>query len=196
MGLIGLLCWFVPSVGVTLVLYCLGLFGLSQLTKYPFPGDPPVADLNTELALYGWPFILVGYCFFFVARKEPARIIQLWRNVLHPLTLLSFLAIAPSFALVAVRHWGEWSDLKAMLQVHEARVRALSSRADGTLSQDEFARAKAWFQEQPVTFRFALKSEPVKLRLMMTIPPYVGVDFRDGGAAVFDPVTMACISSD
>ncbi|NNB86332.1 hypothetical protein [Corallococcus exiguus] len=195
-GIIGLLGWFVPSVGVAVVLIGLGLAGFSSLDSHPFPGDPAVADLLVEVALCGWLFLLVGYGFFFVARKESDRIVRLWRWVLPPLTLLSFLAMSPALAEVAGRHWGEWGRLKTMLQDNEPRVRAFSSRADGVLSNEEYERAKVWLQEQHVAFRFKTEPEPVRIRLMMTVPPYLGVDFGQGQNAVFDPVTMLCIYSD
>ncbi|WP_147445492.1 hypothetical protein [Corallococcus aberystwythensis] len=152
-------------------------------------------DLLTELAFCGWLFLLVGYCCFFVARKVPDRIVHLWRRVLPPLALLSLLAMSPALAQVAGRHWGEWSRLKTVLQDNEARVRALSSRTDGSLTEEEFARAKAWFLEEPVTFRFETEPEPVRLRLLRSVPPYVGVDFGQGRNAMFDPVTMRCVYS-
>jgi hypothetical protein len=37
---------------------------------------------------------------------------------------------------------------------------------------------------------------PVQLRMAHGIPPYVGIDFGDGGHALFDPVTMLCTYSD
>ncbi|QAT83862.1 hypothetical protein EJ065_2281 [Corallococcus coralloides] len=195
-GIIGLLCWFVPSVGVLVVLSLLGLGELLLGDSHPFPGDPPAADLLAWVALLGWLFILVGYCFFFLARKESDRIVHLWRRVLPPVALLSLLAMSSSLAQLAGRHWGEWGHLKAMLQDNEVRVRAFSSRADGALSEEEFARAKLWLLEQPVTFQFKTEPEPAKLRLMRTVPPYLGVDFGRGQNAVFDPVTMHCIYSD
>ncbi|RKG58179.1 hypothetical protein D7X30_17060 [Corallococcus sp. AB011P] len=191
-----MLCWFVPSVGVLVVLSLLGLGELLLADSHPFPGDPPAADLLAEVALCGWLFILVGYCFFFLARRESDRIVRLWRRVLPPLTLLSLLAMSSSLSQVAGRHWGEWGRLKAMLQDNEPRVRAFSSRADGVLSEEEYARAKAWLLEQPVTFQFKTEPDPVRIRLMMPIPPYVGVDFGQGQNAVFDPVTMHCLYSD
>jgi len=50
--------------------------------------------------------------------------------------------------------------------------------------------------DPPPTFQFAALQEPVKLRIMQTTPPYVGVDFGNGANAVFDPHTMICIYSD
>ncbi|CAM4313508.1 hypothetical protein COEX109129_17940 [Corallococcus exiguus] len=195
-GNIGLLCGFVPSVGVLVVLSLLGVGESLLADSHLFPGDPPAADMLVEVALCGWLFILVGHCFFFLARKEPDRIVRLWRWVLPPLTLLSFLAMSPALAEVAGRHWGEWGRLKAMLQDNEIRVRAFSSRADGALSEEEFARAKAWLQEQPVLFRFTAEPEPVRIHMRRTVPPYLGVDFGDGQNAVFEPVTMLCVYSD
>ncbi|WP_375743914.1 hypothetical protein NR800_01605 [Corallococcus interemptor] len=153
-------------------------------------------DMLAEVALCGWVFVLVGCCFFFIARKESDRIVQLWRRVLPPLTLLSLLAMSPALAKVAGRHWGEWGHLKAVLRDYAPRVRAFSSRADGALSEEEYARAKAWLLAQPVTFRFETEPEPVRIRLMRTVPPYLGVDFGQGQNAVFDPVTMLCVYSD
>jgi hypothetical protein len=36
----------------------------------------------------------------------------------------------------------------------------------------------------------------VQLRMAHGVYPYIGVDFRDGGHALFDPVTMYCTYSD
>ncbi|NNB86325.1 hypothetical protein HI113_13480 [Corallococcus exiguus] len=196
LGIIGLLCWFVPSVSVLLVLSVLGFCEFLLSDSHPFPGDPPAADMLTEIALSGWLFILVGYVPFFVARKESDRILRLWRRVIPPLILLSFLAMSSALAQVGRRHWGEWGLLKAMLQDNEARVRRFSSRADGALSEEEFAQAKAWLLTQPATFHFDAESEPVRIHMRRTVPPYLGVDFGQGQNAVFDPVTMICIYSD
>ncbi|WP_338280062.1 hypothetical protein [Corallococcus caeni] len=195
MGIIGLVCGFVPSVGIAAVLNVLGIWEILWADQHPFPGDPPV-DLLTEVAVCGWLVLLVGHGFFFVARKESDQIVRFWRWVTLPLTLLSFLTLSPAFAQVAGRHWGEWGHLKAMLQDNEARVRAFSSRADGVLSEEEYARAKAWWSEQPATFRFEKEPEPVRVHLRRTAPPYLVVDFGRGQNAVFDPVTMRCIYSD
>ncbi|RKI74518.1 hypothetical protein D7X55_02230 [Corallococcus sp. AB049A] len=155
-----------------------------------------MADMLAEVALCGWLFLLVGYGCFFAARKVSDRIVQLWRWVMPPLTVLSFLAMSPALVHVAGRHWGEWGHLKAMLQASEVRLRAFSTQADGVLSEEEYARAKAWWLEQPATFRFETEPEPVRIHLRRTEPPYLVVDFGDGQNAAFDPVTMRCIYSD
>ncbi|RKH00823.1 hypothetical protein D7X32_22295 [Corallococcus carmarthensis] len=193
MGIIGLVCGFVPSVGVAVGLCVLGICEIVLGDPHPFPGDPPV-DLLVGVAVFGWVLLLVGHGCFFVARRESDQIVQFWRWVMLPLTLASFLVLSPAFAQIAGRHWGEWGHLKDLLQDNEARVRAFSSRADGALSEEEFARAKAWFQ--PVTFHFKTEPEPVKIHLRRWNPPYLGIDFGQGQNAVFDPVTMLCIYSD
>ena len=195
LGIVGLVCGFVPSVGIALGLIVLGIGGIVWGDPHPFPGDPPV-DMVAEVSLFGWLLLLVGHGCFFVARRESDQIVQFWRWGMIPLTLLSFLLLAPVFAQIAGRHWGEWGELKAVLQDNEARVRPFSSRADGALSEEEFARAKAWLKEQSVTFRFESEPEPVRIHMRRTVPPYLGVDFGKGQNAVFDPVTMLCIYSD
>ncbi|CAM4312879.1 hypothetical protein [Corallococcus exiguus] len=61
---------------------------------------------------------------------------------------------------------------------------------------EESARAKAWWQEQPSSFRFETEPAPVKIHLRQTAPPYLVVDFGCGQNAAFDPVTMYCSYSD
>ncbi|RKH49734.1 hypothetical protein D7Y23_15790 [Corallococcus sp. AB050B] len=153
-------------------------------------------DMLAGVALFGWLLLLVGHGCFFVARKESDQIVQFWRWVMLPLSLLSFLLLVPVFVQIAGRHWGEWAHLKALLQDNEARVRAFSSRADGALSEEEYARAKAWLEQQSATFRFTSEPEPVRIHMRRTVPPYLGVDFGQGQNAVFEPVTMFCIYSD
>ncbi|RKH24687.1 hypothetical protein D7Y15_29320 [Corallococcus sp. AB030] len=190
-----MVCGFVPSVGIAVGLCALGIGGIVWGDPHPFPGDPPV-DMLAEVALFGWLLLLVGHGCFFVARREADQIVQFWRWVMLPLTLVSFLVLLPVFGQIAGRHWGEWGRLKALLQDNEARVRAFSSRADGVLSEEEYARAKAWWLDQPATFRFETEPEPVRIHLRRTNPPYLVVDFGEGQNAVFDPVTMHCIYSD
>jgi hypothetical protein len=195
LGIIGLVCGFVPSVGVAIGLTALGVGQLLFGDPHPFPGDPPV-DMLAEVALLGWLLLLVGHGCFFVARRESDQIVWFWRWVMLPLTLVSFLVLLPVFGQIAGRHWGEWGRLKATLQANEARIRAFSSRDDEVLSEEEYARAKAWLLAQPVTFQFKTESEPVRIHMRRTVPPYLGVDFGQGQNAVFDPVTMICIYSD
>ncbi|WP_147446606.1 hypothetical protein [Corallococcus sp. CA047B] len=195
LGLTLLVCWFVPSTCVAVSLGSVG--ALQALTAEPtsIPGDPPI-DILLGGALCGWLFILIGFCGFFVARHEADPIVRLWRRVLPPLTVLSLLALSPTVAQVGGRHFGEWRRLKSLLRENEARVQQMIGRTEGSLSEEESALVRAWFLEHPVSLRFESEPEPVRIRLMHSTPPYVGVDFGRGRNAVFDPVTMLCLYSD
>ena len=195
-GLVLLVCWFVPSSCVAVSVGSLGV--LQALTARPtaIPGDPPLADIVLEVALCGWLFILIGFCGYFVVRHEADLVVRLWRRVLPPLTVVSFLALAPAVAQVGERHFGEWRQLKSLLRENEARVQQLTGRTEGMLSEEERVRVRAWFLEHPVSLRFGSEPEPVQIRLMHGMPPYVGVDFGQGRSAVFEPVTMLCLYAD
>lgn len=182
--------------GVGLV--AMGAFSLLAAEPDFFPGDPPIADLCVGIALMAWPFILIGLC----AALAMARFIErdsMLRKAgkgVAALLALSFVSLAPALAQVGRRHFGEWRQLKAMLQQGEAQVLELVQRQGGVLSDEEYARARTWFQEHPTYVQFKDLPHPVQVRMMSPSPPYVGADFGDGSNAVFDLSTMLCTYSD
>ncbi|MCY1044538.1 hypothetical protein OV208_24675 [Corallococcus sp. bb12-1] len=108
----------------------------------------------------------------------------------------SVLSLAPVLAQVGRRNFGEWSQLKALIQQGEAKVLEQVQREGGVLSHEEVVVARDWFKANPVYFQFKDMPRPVQVRVMSSLPPYVGVDFGDGDNATFDPDTMLCTFSD
>jgi hypothetical protein len=64
------------------------------------------------------------------------------------------------------------------------------------LTDTEYDAVKSRLLTRQPTFASRGFREPLKIRMMQTIPPYVGVDFGEGRNAVFDLTTMICTYSD
>jgi hypothetical protein len=173
---------------------------LYLLTVEPdyFPGDPPAADLLLEGALVLWLFIITGLCGAFAWSRfgEQNRVVRAGGKTVAVLLALSVLSLSPVLAHVGRRHFGEWRQLKSMIRQGEAKVLELVQREGGMLSREEVQLARAWFLEHPVYFKFEDLPQPVQVRVMSSLPPYVGVDFGGGNNALFDPDTMICTFSD
>lgn len=116
--------------------------------------------------------------------------------------VVSRLIVASCLGLLAVfmvstfgilrRHFGEWAQLRALLIEYSEKVeRAHEERGSGSLAAIEMD-----ILASAPEFKFRELRDPVRLRIMQTTPPYVGVDFGEGANAVFDPKTMICLYSD
>jgi hypothetical protein len=75
-------------------------------------------------------------------------------------------------------------------------VRAQATEPDGRLTMSQYNDIQEKLFTPSPTFQFEGTRQPVRLRMMQTVPPYVGVDSGSGANAVFDPTTMVCIYSD
>ncbi|NMO18129.1 hypothetical protein HPC49_14405 [Pyxidicoccus fallax] len=192
--------WLAVSGLAGAALIALGVLYQSWEAPAYFPGDAPLADLCVDLALAGWLFIAIGL----VAARAMSRFIdrtstlRVATRILTGLLVLSCVTLAPALARVAGRQFGEWRQLRALLVEGEARARTYARSQDGVLTRDEFEQARAWFQAHPDHFSFKFKElpQPVRVQVMTSRPPYVGVHFGGGSNAVFDLTTMRCTYSD
>src|SRR5262249_44459029 len=112
------------------------------------------------------------------------------------LTTFGFLILLPAAICVGHRHVGEWAVVKASLQHYNAVVahRIGSSRR---IPGRDYARLnEELFEKQPVLFNLQGFPRAVRLRLMSTESPFVGLDFGGGANAILEPTSMLCIYSD
>lgn len=98
------------------------------------------------------------------------------------------------------RRVGPWAELRRLLvatsrEVAEARA-ALDIPQDRQLTTDEMRQIEALVLNPAPEYTFPIIRRTVRLRLMRTSPPYVGVDFGGGRRAVFDLQTMVMIYAD
>jgi hypothetical protein len=161
-----------------------------------FPGDAPGAEMLGILGAGLFvPVSMLLVVFLLLTRRRPrARL-----AAVALLALPMLLAVgAMGFAAVDVgsRHFGQWAQLKELLGRYSNLVAAEAKGPEGRLTPEQYRDIQARLLTPAPTFQFAGTQEPVRLRMMMTIPPYVGVDFGHGANAVFDLRTMWCIYSD
>lgn len=162
-----------------------------------FPGDAPIADLVLEGGVAIFVYSTIGLVVaFFAARGAKTRFLRFVSKVGLGLLILDVVGSVPVAAEVGKRQFGEWSELKRILRQSEARALQLAGREGGRLTEPEYEKARSWFQENPVSFKFQGMPHPVSVRMMSSLAPYVGVDFGDGKNAVFDPGTMICTYAD
>lgn len=122
------------------------------------------------------------------------------RRFRHKLLILHYFLMTP-LALVFLtaalgigrRHFGEWADLKKLIRQYSDVVAAEIEKGE---DPRQVAALQVKLLTPTPTFKFTSLREPVRLEVMQTEPPYVGVDFGNGANAVFDPRTMICKYSD
>lgn len=160
-----------------------------------FPGDPPVFETIATFAIVvlGGLVLVWGIVFLLTL---PGRL-RRYRRKLSISVLLLMVPVVVSLLIVALgisrRSFGEWAELKRLIQVYSQRV---ASAVEAGEDPRQLAALEMKLLSPTPTFKFKALREPVRLRLMKTIPPYVGVDFGEGANAVFDPVTMICTYAD
>jgi hypothetical protein len=160
-----------------------------------FPGDPPVFEMLATLSLLALGGLAVGCCMVFLV-THPGKTRRFRRKLLIVCSaLMTPFAIIFLGAVLGIgrRHFGEWAELKATIQKHSDIVAAEIERGEDP-RQVAFLEMK--LLSPAPTFKFRALREPVRLKIMQTKPPYVGVDFGHGANAVFDPQTMICTYSD
>jgi hypothetical protein len=149
-----------------------------------FPGDAPDAEVLGILgaALFVPAFGILLGCLLLTRRYPLARLVSV---ALLGLPLILG-ATGMGFAAVAVgsRHVGQWSQLKDLIGRYARLVAAEAKGADGRLTEGQYQDVQVRLLTPAPTFQFAGTQEPVRLRMMMTVPPYVGVDFGHGANAV------------
>lgn len=160
-----------------------------------FPGDPPVFETVATVTL-----LLIGALAIFGALAFLGTISNVsWRfrrpmlRIALGLTCLLVIPLVISIVGISRRHFGEWAQLKALIR-HYSEIVGHEVERNGNPSR--LRAIEAQLLTPPPTFQFAALQEPVRLRIMQTTPPYVGVDFGGGANAVFDPLTMICVYAD
>jgi hypothetical protein len=168
---------------------------MRDLNPY-FPGDAPGAEVLGMLgALVMVPTVVIAVsCFFFMSRYPRLR--QITMFALSVPALAGTLGLGLFVTEVGSRHFGEWAQLKALIADYAAQVAQRARSEDGQLSSAEYDAIQNELLTPAPTFLFRGTRAPVRLRMMMTLWPYVGVDFGEGANAVFNPMTMVCIYSD
>jgi hypothetical protein len=115
------------------------------------------------------------------------------------LVFCAFWLIATSIPPIG-RRIGPWSELRRMLveksqEVVEARA-TLSVPANRQLTREEVGQIERMVFDPAPAYTFPIINQTVHVRMMSTVPPYVGVDFGSGRRAVFDLATMVVIYVD
>lgn len=155
-----------------------------------FPGDPPLFETLAMLSLFlvtAW-----GVAWLLMRLAAPRMSKGGIGKLLRALLLLSALPLPVASVGIAHRHLGEWADLKALLRTYADRIeKEVEKRGSDHLAEI----GHEVLTPQP-HFKFAAFRDPVRLRVLSTEYPYVGVDFGEGAHAVFDPMTMICTYSD
>jgi hypothetical protein len=159
-----------------------------------FPGDPPWADvllgLAEVLSLLTAVLWVVAYA---IRRLLPLH--RAWENILAAPLLVGLASTVLATGAISSRHFGEWRELRAELARYSDMVAKAAPDPSRLLTHAEYETIKGLFTSEP-TFVSRGFQEPLKIRMMQTYPPYVGVDFGAGRNAVFDLTTMVCTYSD
>ena len=168
---------------------------MRNLTPY-FPGDPPAAEL---LGIFGAlvivPTLATAVAAFSMTSRYP-RVRRVAMTALGIPALAGTLALGAFAVSVGARHFGEWAQLKSLIRRYSTRVAERAGPANYRLSPSQYHAIQSELLTPAPTFQFSGTHTAVRLRMMMTVWPYVGVDFGSGANAVFNPVTMICIYSD
>ncbi len=189
--------WVASAAGLGILFTIINAVLLADTAAY-FPGDPPTTDILAEVSLLVVPYACAAALVATLVSRLAGP-----SFVLRILKAAAFLSVATAFTGTALsglhilrRNVGEWAELKQLLRDNENRVEQVVGHEGGALSPADVEKMKTWFQEHPATFKFKAMSDPVQIRLLSNVPPYVGVDFGGGRNAVFDTTTMRCLSAD
>ena len=90
-----------------------------------FPGDPPAADLIVEQEFIAVLYAAIGTVVIFVAsrRSLESRSLRVVSRLGGVFVLLAAVASAPTLAEVAKRHFGEWAQLRQILNTTASDLR-------------------------------------------------------------------------
>jgi hypothetical protein len=189
--------WILTAALGAAALVVVNIYFATAVGPSYFPGDPPIADVVLECGAAVVAYAAMGLVVAFVAgHYANTPLLRYVRMVGSGGLVLAVVGLAPVAAEVGKRQFGEWAELKSILGQNEAIVHQLVGREGGQLSEAEYEKARAWFQQNPVYFQFRELPQPTRVRMMTSLAPYVGVDFGDGQNAVFDPETMVCTYAD
>ena len=172
--------------------------GSADFRTVYFPGDAPVAEVflifSVILALL---CILLGTGAL-VACKMFRRRAAFRRVSMAPLFLaaLPVCSVLYSGGSILGRRFGEWRGFHAVLTEYSRKVSTRVPDKSRLLTEGEYRAIDATLLMPRPTFRSRGFEEPLKIRMMQTYPPFVGVDFGKGRNAVFDLLTMSCTYSD
>jgi hypothetical protein len=98
------------------------------------------------------------------------------------------------------RRVGPWASLRRILMEQSSEV-ARAAAGVGVppgkpIPREVIAEIEARLVVPRPRFSFPLVQRDVRVRIMMTIPPYVGVDYGEGRNCVFDLGSMKCTYAD
>lgn len=160
-----------------------------------FPGDAPWADV---LLLFSEIVILITALLWAVgfAVRRLLRLRRAWERALAAPLLAAFVSAVLAGGAISSRHFGEWRELRDLLRQHSDRVASEAPDRSRLLTHAEYNAIKGRILTPEPTFVSRGFRQPLKIRMMQTYPPYVGVDFGAGRNAVFDLATMICTYSD
>jgi len=166
---------------------------LALYLQWALPGDGPYEYLVTLLSL---PLLVLAAALLLL-RRLPPGVRQLGVSAfLAFFVLLQLWIYVPQLS----RRVGQWHELRRMLirqSVHvEKALRQQNIRSDRPISRTEIALLeRQLFTPQP-TFRFEFPPREVTVRILLAVPPYVGVDYGGGRNCVFDLESMVATYCD
>ncbi len=98
------------------------------------------------------------------------------------------------------RRIGPWAELRSLLIEKSEDVartrRALGIPADRYLTLNEVKYIESAVLNPYPSFTFPIINKTVRIRVLQSSPPYVGVDYGNGRNAAFELHTMLCIYVD
>jgi hypothetical protein len=153
-----------------------------------FPGDPPLRDLLFDMLVLGASLAGIAWLSLRLVVPQAGRKV---RRAFGVLSIACLLGAVPASWVVIQRHTGAWQELRVVLRTRAAAIRADVADPDAILTPEQFQSLRTKHVPQAVPVELPGYGI-VHVRMSHGVPPYVGVDFRDGGHAVFDPTTMFC----
>jgi hypothetical protein len=124
------------------------------------------------------------------------RLRRAWEDVLAAPLLLGLASVVVAAGAISSRHFGEWRELRAELARYSDKVAKAAPDRTRLLTHAEYEAIKGRLFTSEPTFVSRAFREPLRIRMMQTYAPYVGVDFGAGRNAVFDLTIMICTYSD
>ncbi len=189
--------WLLTAAVGTAALVVANVYFAVAIGPSYFPGDAPTADLVLEIGVVIILYSAIGFgVALLAARARKTRLLRFIAKAGLGLVLVEVVGSLPVAAEVGKRQFSEWGELKRLLRQSEAKALEVVGREGGQLTEAEFEKARAWLQENPVTFKFREMPHPVSIRMLLNRATYVGVNFGGGDNAVFDTDTMRCTYAD
>src|SRR5207248_845713 len=153
-----------------------------------FPGDAPVAEV-----LLIFSVVLTLVCLLLgMGALVASKVFRLRAAFRRFSMAVLFLAALPmcfvlySGGSILGRRFGEWRELHVLLTEYSRKVSTLVPDKSRLLTEGEYRALDVMLLTPRPTFRSRGFEEPLRIRMMQTYPPFVGVDFGKGRNAVFD----------